>query len=100
MTNHRARLDRLELRAAINTRPTFDLTILGEYLSGDDLAVIEQAVEIMEESERDYQADHNQPAPSNKAMFKYMSDADLDVLIQAAEIIERAQSEHTAAILT
>lgn len=102
--SHKNRVEKLERSTpARNTRIAYDLSLLGEYLSLDELALIEQATGIMEDAERQYEADYPQApgqeqwrAPSMRELFSYMSDEDLGILGQAVETAERAARDQKA----
>jgi hypothetical protein len=99
MSNHKARLGRLELRATIvyPPAPVLDLDRLGD----EDGEILEQAGLILARAEQELLADGGTvPDPLTRAYFRavgpYVSDEDLELLEQAATIQERIRVDSAA----
>jgi hypothetical protein len=99
MDSHWKRVEKLEQRAAVRRPDTFDLETYGDYLSEEDLDVLEQAMAIMSRLEQEYQEDRRPEdiptvKPPAKVLLTYATDEELLFLEQATAIQDRAIADH------
>jgi hypothetical protein len=97
MGSHWKRVEKLEQRAFAQEPETYDLTVLGDYLTDDELALIEQGEDIMGRLAVAYEADCGQSAGTYiKEWLKYASGEELELLDHAVTALDHAKQEHKA----